>query len=247
MEDDRVQNQVCIDIHNNDIYRGPDDGIEADFCFSNCRIVENRITNCYVGVSSQPGLGGPTYFIRNVMYNIVHGAFKLKRESIGDVVLHNTVVKIGTGLGGDSAMDFALFRNNLAIGGPTGGINWGEWGAGNPYAADIISTEAHNSFDYDAVGVWSTAYIAKIGGKPFSQVEVHGIENIKIEDTFIEVAFPYPPVPEREAPDLSLKPGSRAIDGGVIIPNMNDDFTGEAPDCGAYEVGQTLPHYGPRN
>ncbi len=99
MEDTRANNQTCIDIYNNDVFRGPDDGIEADFCFSNCRIFRNRITNCYVGLSSQPGLGGPTYFIRNVMYNVVHAAFKLKRFSRGDVVLHNTVIKVGTGLG----------------------------------------------------------------------------------------------------------------------------------------------------
>ncbi|MCK5101430.1 MAG: right-handed parallel beta-helix repeat-containing protein, partial [Cyclobacteriaceae bacterium] len=164
MEDQHAVEQICIDIHNNDIYRGPDDGIEADFCFSNCRIYTNRLTNCYVGLSSQPGLGGPTYFIRNAMYNIVHAAFKLKRNSRGDVILHNTVVKVGTGLGGNSPMDYAYFRNNLAIGGPTGGVNWGDYGAGNPYAADIIDPGAHSSFDYDAVGVFETPYIAMIGG-----------------------------------------------------------------------------------
>ena len=59
MEDSHVVNQSCIDIYNNDIYRGVDDAVEADFCFSNCRIFRNRITNSYVGLSSQPGLGGP--------------------------------------------------------------------------------------------------------------------------------------------------------------------------------------------
>lgn len=246
MEDDRVANQVCIDIYNNDIYRGPDDGIEADFCFSNCRIFRNRLTNCYVGLSSQPGLGGPTYFVRNVMYNIVHAAFKLKRASIGDVVLHNTVIKVGTGLGGNSAMNYAYFRNNLAIGGPTGDVNWGEYGAGNPYAADIISVGEHNSFDYDAVGVSGTEYIARIGEKPFSEVEQHGVERIKLEDTFLNIKFPNSPLPEREVPDLRLKPGSLAIDAAVHIPNINDGFAGKAPDCGAYELGQPMPHYGPR-
>jgi hypothetical protein len=32
----------------------------------------------------------------------------------------------------------------------------------------------------------------------------------------------------------------------VRLPNVNDGFTGKAPDLGAYEVGQTVPHYGPR-
>ena len=246
MEDSHVVNQTSIDIYNNDIYRGVDDGIEADFCFSNCRIFRNRLTNCYVGLSSQPGLGGPNYFVRNVMYNIIHAAFKLKRLSTGDVVLHNTVIKVGTGLGGNSAMDHAYFRNNLAIGGPTGGINWGDYGAGHPYAADVISPGEHSSFDHDAVGAWQTKYVARIGEKNFSDVEKNGVEHITLGDTFINVPFPYPPVPEWEAPDLRLKPGSVVIDGGIHIPNINDDFSGAAPDCGAYEHGQAMPHYGPR-
>ena len=247
MEDQHVVSQVCIDIYNNDVYRGADDGIEADFCFSNCRIFRNRLTNCFVGLSSQPGLGGPTYFIRNAMYNMVHAAFKLKRFSQGDVVLHNTVIKVGAGLGGNDTMDYAYFRNNLAIGGMTGpDNNWGYYGAGNPYAADIRDPGDHSDFDYDAVGVYGTPYIAKIGGKPFSEVEKHGIERIEIEKTFNNVEFPYPPIPERKAQDLRPKPGSRIEDAAIHIPNINDDFNGNAPDCGAYEVGQELPHYGPR-
>src|SRR5690606_3105186 len=224
-----------------------DDGIEADFCFSNCRVYENRLTNVYVGLSSQPGLGGPNYFMRNVMYNAVHAAFKLKRFSQGDVVLHNTVVKVGTGLGGNSAMDYAFFRNNLAFGGPTGGIEWGGYGAGNPYASDVIDPGAHSSFDYDAVGVFGTEYIAKIGGKSFSEVEPSGIEHLRLEDTFHDVSFPNPPIPERQVPDLRLKPGSRAVDAGIHIPNINDGYKGTAPDIGAYELGEKMPHYGPRD
>ena len=32
-----------------------------------------------------------------------------------------------------------------------------------------------------------------------------------------------------------------------MLPNINDGFTGNAPDLGALEVGQPLPHYGPRD
>jgi hypothetical protein len=173
-------------------------------------------------------------------------AFKLKRFSQGDVVLHNTVIKVGAGLGGNDTMDFAYFRNNLAIGGPTGGVNWGDYGAGNPYAADIISPGTHSSFDYDAVGVYGTQYVALIGERPFTEVEKHGVEYIKLEDTFINVAFPNPPIPEQAVADLRLKPGSKAQDAAMRIPNVNDDFTGKAPDCGAYETGRELPQYGPR-
>jgi hypothetical protein len=246
MEDQHVVNQTCIDIYNNDIFRGVDDAIEADFCFSNCRVFRNRITNCYMGLSSQPGLGGPNYFVRNVMYNIINGGLKLQRFSQGDVILHNTIIKIGRGLGGNTPMDHAYVRNNLAIGGPVPEKKWGDYGVGHPYAADFETPGIHSSFDYDAVGVFGTPYKAMIGNKSFSEVEKHGIEKITLDDTFDNLEFPNPPAPEREVPDLRLKAGSGAIDGGVLIPNINDDFQGKAPDCGAYEYGRELPHYGPR-
>jgi hypothetical protein len=46
--------------------------------------------------------------------------------------------------------------------------------------------------------------------------------------------------------DPRLDPGSRAVDAGIVLPNFNDGFTGTAPDLGCCELGQPLPHYGPR-
>ena len=46
--------------------------------------------------------------------------------------------------------------------------------------------------------------------------------------------------------DFQLKPNAAAVDAGCILPNVNDDFTGRAPDLGALEVGQPVPVYGPR-
>jgi hypothetical protein len=180
------------------------------------------------------------------MYNVVHAAFKLKRFSQGDVVLHNTVIKVGAGLAGNDEMDYAYFRNNCAFGGPDGGVEWGGYGAGNPYAADIRDPGTHSSFDYDAVGVYDTKYVAKIGGEPFNQIEPHGIGDIKLSEVFPGVQFPNPPVPERAVVDLRPASGSSVIDKGIVIPNVNDNFAGLAPDCGAYESGQILPLYGPR-
>ncbi|MFH1070964.1 MAG: right-handed parallel beta-helix repeat-containing protein, partial [Candidatus Glassbacteria bacterium] len=83
MEDLGTYQQTCIDVYNNDILLGADDGIEADFAQGNCRIMRNRLTNCFMGLSSQPGLGGPTYFIRNLMYNIIDCPYKLSRSTSG--------------------------------------------------------------------------------------------------------------------------------------------------------------------
>jgi len=65
----------------------------------NVRVMRNRIRNCFIGASSQPSLGGPTYYIRNVMYNVIYSPFKFHNGTIGDVVLHNTVVKCSDGWG----------------------------------------------------------------------------------------------------------------------------------------------------
>jgi len=31
-----------------------------------------------------------------------------------------------------------------------------------------------------------------------------------------------------------------------VIPTVNEDYSGRAPDLGALEAGQPVPHYGPR-
>ena len=46
--------------------------------------------------------------------------------------------------------------------------------------------------------------------------------------------------------DFRLRPGSVPIDRGIVLPNITDEFSGQAPDLGALELGQPVPHYGPR-
>jgi hypothetical protein len=247
MEDRNAHNQFSIDILNNDIYTGADDGIEADFCFHNCRVMRNRITNSFVGVSSQPGLGGPTYFIRNVMYNLTYVPFKLHRYSMGDVILHNTTVKVGDGMAcfAGQQFDFAYFRNNLSIGGPTGGVRWGGYGAGTGLAANLVAPGPHTDFDYDAVGTWETPFAARIGKRDFFEVEPHGLRvDMSVFDSSVE--FPNPPLPERRPADLRPRRGSKVENAAVRIPNISDRYRGSGPDIGAYEVSQPLPVYGPR-
>jgi len=254
MEDQWVHNQVSIDIYNNDIYVGADDAIEADFCMSNCRILRNRITNCFMGLSSQPSLGGPTYFIRNVMYNIIEAPFKLERRSVGNIFFHNTAVKVGDGLRiphGPNEYFHTLLRNNLCIGG-LGGGNYGKYPNGEGLAIYTPETDPTNDFDYDGVGVHGTPFRGHLGGASFSSIEelrklTTEKHAVRVEmNVFSDVEFPYPPTPERKAPDLRPKAGSVVVNAGVRIPGVNDDHLGNAPDLGAYEAGQPLPHYGPR-
>lgn len=250
-EDEDVHEQFSIDIYNNDVLIGADDGIEADFAMHNCRVLRNRLTNCFVGVSSQPGLGGPNYFIRNVMYNILHTPLKLQRFSAGDVCLHNTVVKIGDGVILFDPVAHTLFRNNIFIGGQGGGsVNNAPVGSG--WAADLRSPDATCNFDYDGFGTHGTAFSVKIAGRNYGSVpELRAVTTekhaVRLDlSIFDEVPLPQPPFPERKPLDLRLKPGSAAVDAGVVLPNVNDGYRGKAPDLGAYELSQELPIYGPR-
>jgi hypothetical protein len=81
MEDDGAVEQSATTSSTTTSDSGLDDGIEADFALHNCRVMRNRLTNCFVGISSQPGLGGPNYFLRNVMFNIILEPFKLHRSA----------------------------------------------------------------------------------------------------------------------------------------------------------------------
>ncbi|HYE06293.1 MAG TPA: right-handed parallel beta-helix repeat-containing protein [Planctomycetota bacterium] len=246
--------QICVDIIGNDVSVGADDGIEADFLHHNGRVLRNRLTNCFVGISSQPGFGGPNYFVRNVMYNLAYAPFKLHRGSVGDVVLHNTVVKCGDGMACFSGTPFdqAYFRNNLCIGGPNGGEVWGGYGSGNSWAAHLAAHGPLCSFDYDALGTWQTPFHVRIGSLSADSIEElrkgpHEQHAVQVGmDVFDGVAFPDPPLPEREAPDLRPRAGSPVVDAALRLPNVNDAFAGAGPDMGAYEAGQPLPHYGPR-
>jgi len=251
MEDQWTYEQHCIDVYNNDISVGSDDAIEADFAMSNCRILRNRITNSFVGLSSQPGLGGPTYFIRNVMYNLTYAPYKLARRSYGDVVIHNTVVKVGDGLLCFHPFDHGFFRNNLSIGGPPGDKKWGGYGSGSGQAVSL-QPGLHSDIDYDAVGVWNMPFKGVIGSQTFTSLEemrkgpheTHGI--IVTMDVFNNVAFPDNPESLYTPPDLRPKVGSAVVGAALIIPNVNDNFKGKSPAIGAYEAGEPLPIYGPR-
>jgi hypothetical protein len=46
--------------------------------------------------------------------------------------------------------------------------------------------------------------------------------------------------------NFALKPDRRAVDAGLVILTINEDFTGRAPDLGAWERGTAAPSYGPR-
>jgi hypothetical protein len=256
MEDVQDSDQYSIDIVDNDISECADDGIEADFAAHNVRVLRNRLTNCFIGLSSQPGLGGPTYFVRNVLYNIVHVPFKLYRTSHGDVLLHNTVVKGGDAFVASPGVPIVRLwaRNNLFIGGP-GGI-WNGYSSGTGRVMSLYDLDvASASLDHDgygsADGSFSGRFGASAGFTGLAQLrsrtsEVHGVE-VGMSVFAASIVHPAAAMTTFAAPDLRLAASSPAVDAGVAIPGISDGFAGPAPDLGAHEVGAVLPVYGPRS
>jgi hypothetical protein len=69
-------------------------------------------------------------------------------------------------------------------------------------------------------------------------------------NTFVKAAMPDMTDPQHVYNaanyDFRLRPGSAAVDAGTVLPTITDNYTGRAPDLGAYELDRPLPHYGPR-
>lgn len=252
-EDSSAVDQHSIDVVENDIDNAGDDGIEADFCAHNCRVVRNRLTNTFIAMSSQPSLGGPTYFVRNVAFNVILSVFKPQRSSVGDVLLHNTAVKNGDAFGvyTTDPIARAFARNNLFIGGPGGTFNGYSSGTGQVLA--IATAQPSCDFDYDGYGSTLGMFSGRLGSARFSSLaELRAMTternavSVDLAVFAATVPFPSAPFPAWMTQDLRLRAGSAAVDVGVRLANVNDGFAGRAPDLGAYEAGSALPAYGPR-
>jgi hypothetical protein len=253
---------VAIDIYNNDIHVTGDDFIEADGGVHNVRVMRNRGVNAaHTGLSAQPIFGGPAYYIRNVVYN-TPVALKFSNPA-GVIVYHNTFIAENRTAQRVSNADF---KNNLflgtdapigisALGGPTAYSSYDYNGYRPNRTAEFqyswLGPRAGMTVDYDRPQNEAQRFktLAELSGA--TGQESHGIEvDYDIFESLKPPATPDSSKPGRpyEAVDLNfqLKTGSKAVDAGVRLPNVNDGFAGKAPDLGALEAGQAAPVYGPR-
>jgi hypothetical protein len=254
---------VAIDFYNNDIHVTGDDFIEADGGVHNIRVMRNRGVNAaHTALSAQPIFGGPAYYIRNVVYN-APVALKFSNPA-GVLLYHNTIIAENRS---GQRVSNAHYRNNLFLGTDATGR-----GISNFAVATSYSTYDYNGYrpnrGVDEQYQWSSPKPGELRNYeiPASQrqsfrtltelaaatgQEKHGIE--VDYDIFENLQPPTPPDSSKPgipyyASELNfqLKPDGKAIDAGVRVPNVNDDFVGQAPDLGAYERGKPLPVYGPR-
>jgi len=261
-EEELDRQASSIDIYGNDIHLSNDDFIESDGGVHNIRLFQNRgVTAAHNGYSAQPMFGGPVYFYRNLLYHVGNGsAFKLSAIPAGILVYQNTLIGEQTAGGPYSNVHW---RNNLFLGKdrPNRGVmTWGN--ATADYSSDYNGYRPNRGvarqYTWTAPAPGETLYEPKAADRrSFATLaelreatgqERHGVE---VDFDIFEDLAP-PDIAKRHhvyhAMDLNfrLKAGSKAVDAGLVLPTINDNFTGSAPDLGALELNQPEPHYGPR-
>ena len=258
-EEDYDRFPMAIDFYNNDIDNQGDNCVEADGGGRNIRVLRNRCFNIARGaLSTQPVLGGPIYFIQNIVYT--HGSIlKYVRTSSGIVTYQNTFIGDRTTT---SPISNSHFRNNLILGTDLPTIVYGHTTFTNYSSSDYNgirlnkseksgiawnSPPADTPLDYERmpqrrVFTSLAAYSQATGQDTHSvAVDYDVFRNVQMPDTK-DITRLY----KQDEFDFRLKAGSAAVDAGAVLPTITDGFTGRAPDLGVVELDQPLPVYGPR-
>ena len=237
----------AVDVYENDLFNATDDGFEGDYVLHNVRAWRNRITNTLCALSCQPVFGGPSYYLFNEIYNARGKPLKFHVDPTGMIVAHNTCVTAGRGWGGGTWRN-AMLRNNLILG--TAGYAMETEGGRADLDYDGWNQPGQDRFmKFNNVRYSSLREFAALAGQETHGRMVGFEDFVKAEPPRGEPVKPGTPYGPSYAPgsqNLTLKNESSAVDTGVALPNVNDGFTGAAPDLGCYETGKPLPHYGPR-
>ncbi len=239
---------ASVDVIGNYVFGSGDNSVEADGSYFNGRFLRNAFITCN-SPSTQSTPGGPYYFIRNLVYAMrSHGGpFKLPSSLFA---LHNT---FGTNLLLSHGGRDCRFLNNLFVFAP--GMAKGEdilmirYKPPTPNAGSncngfhlVPAIMADKPFQMDKKAFATLKAYAEATGLETQSILVGGYREL-----FVNV--PEPARGERyrlEGLDFRLVDGAAAIDAGMPLPNVNDGHNGKAPDLGAIEHGEPMPHYGPR-
>jgi hypothetical protein len=255
---DRVP--VSIDFYNNDIYNMADNCMESDGGAHNIRLFRNRCFNSTGGaLSAAPFVGGPDYFYQNLIYNTTTSGHLKFANAAGILTYQNT---FAGGDGRTGAISNEHFLNNLILDGdattPIFEVNSYTNYSSSDYNGFRANPGADHNFEWNSPPFGIAAdFDNKLVTRRFktlaeySQATAQDKHSVMVDyDVFIKGSAPDSSDIQRlyapEDFDFQLRPGSAAVDAGVVLPSINDGYTGHTPDLGAYELGRPLPHYGPR-
>jgi hypothetical protein len=258
---------VAIDFYNNYITNSHDNPIEADGSMHNIRIMRNMLINHPShAFCNQPTLGGPVYWIRNIAYNLPAGSTRLTNGAAGALFYNNTILSETQ----VAAASNIHWRNNLMLGQNAApailSVNTFTSYTSSDYNGFRVNPGAKSAFEWSAPASGVVAdftapeHDAKLTTQRFASlaeyVAATGQDKHSVAvdyDVFVNVrrldaqdAASVQKLYKADELDFRLKPGSAAVDRGLSLPTVTDGFAGRAPDLGALEVGQAVPHYGPR-
>ena len=214
-----------LDICDNWITNTCDDGLEPETIAGiNTRLLHNRLDNVFQGCSIAPNYQGPTYVLYNTITNYRHSAFKFSNESTGqNWICHNTATTAVAGTAavwGSGPYSNNHFRNNILIGNLERCVDddAGESLTGNDFDGDLLYAPGFSTL-FRWKGVNYASLSALRTGTGF---ETNGRAGDPI---FLAPADG----------DYGVQAGSPAIDAGLLLPGINDLYTGAGPDMGAGE------------
>jgi hypothetical protein len=232
----------------------------------NIRVMRNMLINSASHpMSTQPSVGGPIYFIRNIVYHAPGGSTRLTAGSPGVFFYNNTIL---TETGGAASAN-VHWRNNLMLGEnalpaiftvntntnysssdyngfrPNPGGDAFQWNS-PPANVPMILADGTSSAKLETRKFATLEAYAKATGQDQHSVLVDYDIFVKVTRLDAKDLAAVQRLYRAEDFDFRLKPGSAAVDRGVALPNVTDGFTGQAPDLGALEFDRPVPVYGPR-
>lgn len=240
------------DLYGNLISYGRDDAVELEADYNkNVRVWGNVIRNCYMGIATRRSESyakgdptvGPIYVWRNMFYEHwkygKNGGFVLKMRGTPGYYFYNNTV-----LNAPPSVQVGARRLTTA--------DWVEHFTGKN---NIIQTREtpHNGY-LQKLLVRMDPVTKKPVTKPvrnnFLDYNLYTLARNKIPlDAAWEKHGIFSTTPSYQKVGqygYVLKPGSKGIDAGVVIPNFADAYAGKAPDVGACETGIFEMEIGPR-
>ncbi|HUE65655.1 MAG TPA: hypothetical protein VMO78_14875 [Rhizomicrobium sp.] len=268
---------VAIDYYNNYMTNFHDNAFEIDGSMHNVRVMRNMMLNSASHpMCNQPAIGGPIYWIRNIIYHAPGGSTRTSNGAPGMIYLNNTILSetnirttsnshwmnnlmLGENIQpaifavntytNYTSSDYNGFRVNPGV---AESFEWSSppWGVAQDFrdllaAADSVQTPPDKYLvtrHYATLAQYSAdthqdTHSVLLDYDVFEHVPMLDAKDMKAVQKIYDA----------KDLDFRLRPGSAAVDKGAVIPNVTDGYSGKAPDLGALELGQPIPHYGPRS
>ncbi len=215
-----------VDIYNNHILDISDDAFEPEGACINQRFRNNTVDKSFVAVSLAPVTVGPVWVVRSSFANYTGRGVKWDGNSDGiALIYHNTFWTSAQNVPGMdmiSSVHNAVLRNNIFQGSGYGVYEVRTGSTGHDWNYDNWYITRSPRFKWENVEYANLTSFCKATG-----LECNGHENP-------------PGLANPASGDFTLLSSSPNIDRGVLIPGINDAFTGSAPDIGMYEFASVV-------